>query len=137
MPSNDEVFKNQENALIARYLLGILEDVVRDAQKLLRGPGIPLFIVGRAFEKRALPLIKGIVETLNPERSEHVRMVHERVIWGIYWGLRNGPAETQFHLFALLAELNNHPPFASPSTWLNWPSYGNTGGHSLGGPTAK
>jgi hypothetical protein len=137
MPNNDEVFKNQESAFIARYLLGILEDVVRDAQRLLRGKDIPLFIVARAFERRALPLIEGIVGTLNPERSEYVREIHARVIWGVYWGLRNGPAETQFHLFALLAQLNNQPLFASPSTWLKWPSYRSTGRHSLGGPTAK
>ena len=107
-----KIFKDDTIALEAEYLEAMLEKTVRSGMRLTRRKWIWIELVPQALENRALPLIRKMLENINPEMFRNVRKMDARVIWMTYWCLRSNPENSHMYFFEFLVELNRNPPFA-------------------------
>ena len=105
------MFKNDTKAFIAAEMDEALESVVHAGLTLFGKRGIEKGLIPEALEKKAAPLIRGILRSINPEVSANIQKMDEKVIWRIYWDLRTNSVDTNVSIFELLGQLNN-PPYA-------------------------
>ncbi|MDP3958282.1 MAG: hypothetical protein Q8Q36_02365 [bacterium] len=105
-----KAFKNESSSYLAVHLEDALERVVGVGLKFAskRMSQDPLW--HKALENKAAPVIRGILNALNPEATKNIQGMDERLIWRAYWAVRNEPECAGTTIFELLAELNNNPP---------------------------
>lgn len=113
--ANDAVkkmFKNDTKAYIAVEMDVALERVVRSGLRLAKKAWFEHDLLLEALGNKAAPLIREILNSINPEVSKNIQGMDERVIWLVYWDLRSNPMDAEkISIFELLRELNN-PPLA-------------------------
>lgn len=106
-------FKNASSAYLARELEAILEDDIKKALMFRKRSWVKKETPSRALEKKAVPLIIGIIRTLDPDASENIRNMDREMIWRAYWKRRQrhtGP--TNLSIFEFLRELEKKPSLA-------------------------
>ena len=110
-----KVFRNESSGYVAVHLEDALDRVVKTGIKLVgtfrRTGDKDLFL--QALENKAVPVIRGILRTINPEMLENISGIEERTIWRIYWDIKNDPLNANISIFVLIAELNSNPPLTA------------------------
>lgn len=106
------LYENDTKAFIAVEMDEALESLVHAGLTLFERRGIEKGLIPEALEKKAAPLIRGILQSINPKVSANIQRMDERVIWRIYWELRSNSVDTNVSIFELLGQLNN-PPYAA------------------------
>jgi len=113
MPNvSGKIFRDDIVALEAEYLEAMIEKTVRSGKRLTRRKWLWIELVPQALENRAVPIIRQMLASVNPEMFWNVRKIDERVIWMIYWRFRTDPVNIHMYLLELLIELDKNPPFA-------------------------
>lgn len=108
--TSDIAFKNARSAFTARLLEAILEKEIKDALTFGKRKWVKKDTFSRALEKKAVPLVTGIIRTLDPYASENIRDMDREAIWRTYWKRRQrhtGP--TKLSILEFLRELNKKP----------------------------
>lgn len=108
----EKMFKDDTEALEAEYFEAILEKTIQSGMRLTRRKWLWIELVPQALENRAVPIIRNMLQIINPELYKNVREMDERVIWMVYWCLRSNPVHKRMSFLELLAELDKNPPFA-------------------------
>lgn len=106
-----KIFKDDYSALLAVQFEMVLEKMVNLRRTIMqRHPKENLLF--QTLENKAVPMIWGIQQALDPRVFESVREMNGHVLWTIYWRLKCNPANKNMLFIDLLTELNKNPPFA-------------------------
>lgn len=119
------VFRSSESGLMAIQLGQMLKKIVQKGLEIKGRRRFPSHGLNVEIEKKGAPMIRGIVKAMDPDNSENIGRIDERVIWRIFWQLQYDSTKTRMDIFALLSELENNPPFSSYAeltAWLGRPS---------------
>lgn len=104
-----KVFRNEVNAYWASCLEGVLEKLLGVGQRLIdtiSEADRKLFL--KALENKSAVIVRGILETLNPETTKNIQGMDERMIWRIFWDLRGNRENAEISIFMVIGELNRN-----------------------------
>ena len=107
------MFKSVPSALAVIDLEKELEKAVCVGVNLTRRTATGIKFAPRELENKTLPIIREILENVNPEMLGNVLKIDARVVWEVYWYLRSKPGGLRTCFFALLIDLNKNPSFTS------------------------
>ncbi|HQT82824.1 MAG TPA: hypothetical protein PLW99_01600 [Candidatus Paceibacterota bacterium] len=108
-----KVFRDEVSEFLVTQLSVMLEErVVRLGLKLAGKSWVRQDQLPKILEKRGAFIIRGILDSLNPEAFKNIQGMDERTIWRVYWDLRSNSVNENISIFELLRGLNT-PPYDS------------------------
>lgn len=101
-------FRNDSAEFTASILEKLFEHRMRAWFRSIERGSFSREFLDKWIEKKEVPLIKGLMRTLNPEVFKVIQGMDEQEVWNKYWNLRKQSAITQIPIFKFLVDLNNN-----------------------------
>ena len=109
MSTHMSAFRTESCEFTAAILVIVFERRIRAWFRAVERGSFSREFLNKWIEEKQVPLIQGLVRTLNPEVFETIKRMDEQEIWKKYWNLQKQSVIVQIPIFKFLIELNGNP----------------------------